>query len=157
MKYYRLILEARTAFFVSGFVWNLSKYCILFFLQFPVLARPCSFIWSHLQFRKNVPLWRSENTQSHVSLLLCTTPKEGPWIIDVAIPDVVHMWKISSVTSTVFVKKKKALANLNKKKNRKKKLKKGKTNVHHMHCLENSDELSVLLFFCFGKMCKPWF
>lgn len=119
MKYYRLNLEARTGFFVSGFVLVLNKYCILSFLQLPIRARPCSFIWSVLQFWNKVPLWRCEYIHSYVSLLLCATPKEGPYIIGVAISAIVNIWKISSVTSTVFVKKNKALANL-------KKIRKGK-------------------------------
>lgn len=73
-----------------------------------------------------------------------TTPKEGPCIISIAIPDVVHMWKKTYQYS--IYKEKKALANLNKKR-------KGKNNVQHMHSLQNSDEHSVLLFW-FGKMCK---
>jgi len=34
-----------------------------------------------------------------------SAPKEGPYVIDMAIPDVVHMQKITSVTAITLVKK----------------------------------------------------
>lgn len=77
---------------------------------------------------------------------LYPAPEEGPSITAVAIPDVVHMCKISSVTSTVFVKKKKALVNL------KKSREESKKDLMFTTCAALRIQMNFLYFFCFGKM-----
>lgn len=77
---------------------------------------------------------------------LYPAPKEGPSITDVTFPDVAHMCKISSITSTVFVKEKKALVNLKKSKEESKK------KLMFTTCTALRIQMNFLYFFCFGKM-----